>query len=142
MKNSILWFKVFHIISMVAWFSGLFYLPRLFVYHTSSDERTGERFTMMEGRLLYIIMLPAAIATIVFGVLLLCCAPHYYLQARWFYLKLICVAALVLFHIYCVILYRGFKHKKNRHSSVFYRFINEIPTILLFAIVSLTILKP
>jgi protoporphyrinogen IX oxidase len=142
MNNSILWFKVFHIISIVAWFSGLFYLPRLFVYHASSDDSMGERFTIMEGRLFYIIMLPAAISTIVFGILLLCYAPHYYLHARWFYLKLICVAALVLFHIYCGILYRDFKHKKNKHSRIFYRFINEIPTLLLFAIVILTILKP
>lgn len=137
------WIKAFHIIAMVAWFAGLFYLPRLFVYHAQANDATSlERFKKMEYRLYYFIMLPAAVITLLLGVWLIAYSPAYYLHAGWMQAKLFCVLLLIIFHLYCGKLYKDFKQDKNRHSSLFYRFFNEFPTLMLIIIVLLAEIRP
>ena len=135
-----LWIKSFHIIFMVTWFAGLFYLPRLFVYHAMSDDRTSrERFKTMERKLFFGIMTPGALLTIGFGLWLWL---EYGIGGGWLYLKMALVGLLVVFHAYCGKLMIDFRHDRNRHGHVFYRLLNEIPVILLVAIVLLVELQP
>lgn len=137
------WVKAFHVIFMVCWFAGLFYLPRLFVYHAmSKDEISHERFKIMERKLFFGIMTPAALLTILFGHFIITYNPEYYLHSGWLQLKLCLVTLLVIFHIYCGKLYYNFKNNKNPYSHTFYRWLNEVPTILLIAIVILVEVKP
>ncbi|TLY47834.1 MAG: protoporphyrinogen oxidase HemJ [Gammaproteobacteria bacterium] len=137
------WIKAFHIIAMVAWFAGLFYLPRLFVYHADAkDQISIERFKIMEHRLYYYIMLPSAILTLLFGFILFSFSAHYYAQATWMHLKLGLVAVLILFHLYCGKCLADFKFDKNQHTSLFYRWLNELPTLLLIAIVIVAEVQP
>lgn len=135
--------KAFHIICMVAWFAGLFYLPRLFVYHVDTqDDISLARFKIMERRLYYGIAWPAAILTIVLGLWLLCYNSAYYLKAGWMHAKIALVLALVAYHLSCGHFLRHFKENKNVKSSFFYRIFNEIPTLFLISIVLLVVLKP
>jgi putative membrane protein len=138
-----LWIKALHIIFMVTWFAGLFYLPRLFVYHADcSDETSHARFLVME-RKLFAIMTIGAVLTAVFGVwMLVDYAWSAHRNLWWLDLKLVLVAALVGFHGYCGVLVREFRNGSARHSHVFYRWINEIPALLLIAIVLLAVAKP
>ncbi|MDQ8039409.1 MAG: protoporphyrinogen oxidase HemJ [Rickettsiella sp.] len=137
------WIKAFHIIAMVAWFAGLFYLPRLFVYHAqASDVVSIERFKIMECRLYYFIMAPAALLTILLGVLLIHYATAYYLHAQWMQAKLFFVLLLCIFHLYCGFLCKDFKHDRNHHSVLFYRLFNEFPTVMLMLIVILAEVRP
>ncbi len=134
------WVLAFHIIFMVTWFAGLFYLPRLFVYHAgTSDEISLQRFEVMEQRL-YIIMTIGAIGTIIFGVWLL--LGWWLPMPGWLHMKLALVILLILYHIYCHTLLRDFRNNKNRHSSRFYRWLNEAPGLLLVSIVILVVVKP
>ena len=139
-----LWFKALHLIFMVTWFAGLFYLPRLFVYHAMSDDRIGvERFKTMERKLYFGIMTPGAVLTIVFGTgLLVSNGWNSYSDSGWLHAKLGLVALLIGYHIYCGKLLVAFKQDKNRHSHVFYRWLNEIPVLALIGIVLLAVLKP
>ncbi len=138
-----LWILAFHIIFMVAWFAGLFYLPRLFVYHAlSADQISQDRFKIMERKLFWIIMTPAGILTSVFGVWLLLLDWQQYLQHGWMIAKLMLVFCLWIYHVFCGFLVQFFKHDRNPFSSVFYRFFNEVPTLFLFAIVILVVVKP
>ena len=139
-----LWIKAFHIIFMVTWFAGLFYLPRLFVYHcTTNDAISIERFKKMEHKLLWIIMTPGAIATIIFGVALMGFYSLESLQLTiWLHIKLGLVAILIAYHIYCIILVRRFKHNNNTHSQRWYRIFNEVPALLLISIIILAVVKP
>ena len=139
-----LWVKAFHIIFMVTWFAGLFYLPRLFVYHaTAKDEISNERFKIMERKLFFGIMTPGAIITIALGVwMLVDYAWAAYREAGWLHAKLVLVGIIVLYHIYCGKLLLDFRHDKNRHSHVYYRWFNEFPVLLLVAVVILIIVKP
>ena len=135
-----LWIKAFHIIFMVTWFAGLFYLPRLFVYHAAStDEVSIERFKIMERKLYYGIMTPGAVATLLFGFWLWL---GYGFGGGWLHAKLALVAVLVVYHVYCGKLLVDFRHDRNRHSHVFYRWLNELPVLILIAIVLLVVLKP
>ena len=135
-----LWIKSLHIIFMVTWFAGLFYLPRLFVYHAMSDDRPGiERFKVMERKLYYGIMTPGAVLTIVFGVWLWL---SYGFSGGWLHAKLALVAVLVAYHLYCGKLLADFKHDRNQHSHVYYRWFNEIPVVILIAVVILVVVKP
>jgi protoporphyrinogen IX oxidase len=135
------WIKVGHIVALTAWMAGLFYLPRLFAYH--ADVRPGseasELFKAMEGRLLRIIMLPAMIATWLFGLALL-----YLLGAvaTWLWLKLFCVVCLTGFHMWLWSICGRFALGQRPHGSRFFRTINEIPTLLLIAVVVLVVVKP
>ena len=138
-----LWILAFHIIFMVSWFAGLFYLPRLFVYHAmSSDQISQARFKIMERKLFWIIMTPAALLTSVLGVWLLLLNWQVYLQQGWMIAKLVLVLFLWIYHLFCGHLLQVFKNDQNHFSDKFYRFFNEIPTVFLFAIVILAIVKP
>ncbi len=138
-----LWVKSFHIIFMVTWFSGLFYLPRLFVYHAmASDSISIERFKIMERKLYFGIATPGAIFTIIFGIWLLSYNMHGYMQQIWLHIKLGLVALLVIYHCWLGKLLFDFRKDRNKHSHVFYRIINEIPVLFLAAIVILVIVKP
>lgn len=139
-----LWVKAFHIIFMVAWFAGLFYLPRLFVYHALSDDAISiERFKVMERKLFFGIMTPGAVLTLGFGIWLLWdYAWQAYAQMGWLHAKLMLVALLVLYHFYCGKLVIDFKHGRNRHGHVFYRWLNEMPVLGLIAVVILVVVKP
>ena len=129
---------------MVTWFAGLFYLPRLFVYHSlSNDTISCQRFKTMEHKLYYGIMTPGALLTIGSGLWLL----HSYAWALysymiWLHLKLSMVLILIIYHLYCGYLIKQFKKNNNKLSHIFYRWLNEFPTITLVAIVLLVILKP
>ena len=132
--------KALHIVFMVTWFAGLFYLPRLFVYHALSSDAIGvERFKVMERKLYYGIMTPGAVLTIVFGTWLWL---GYGIGGAWLHAKLALVALLVGYHLYCGKLLRDFKQDRNRHGHVWYRWFNELPVVLLIAIVLLVVLKP
>jgi putative membrane protein len=135
-----LWIKAFHIIFMVTWFAGLFYLPRLFVYHAmSADAVSIERFKIMERKLFFGIMTPGAVLTIALGFWLWL---GYGFHGAWLHWKLLLVVALIAYHLYCGKLLLDFRHDRNRHGHVFYRWLNEFPVIILVAIVLLVVLKP
>jgi protoporphyrinogen IX oxidase len=136
-----LWIKSLHIIFMVTWFAGLFYLPRLFVYHAMADDSIGiERFKLMERKLYFGIMTPGAVLTVVSGLWLWL---GYGITGGWLYAKLALVVVLVAHHVWLRKLMQDFKHERNRHSHVFYRWINEIPALpVLIGIVFLVVLKP
>jgi putative membrane protein len=142
-KNQMLWIKAFHIIFMVTWFSGIFYLPRLFVYHAqSSDDISNARFKIMERKLFWGIMTPGAIFTIFFGVWMLTSDWEVYRHMVWIHVKLSIVFLLVIYHILLGKWMLDFKHDRNTHGHVFYRIINEVPVIFLVTIVILAIVKP
>jgi putative membrane protein len=132
-----------HIIAMVCWFAALFYLPRLFVYHSmSSDQISIERFKIMERKLYKGIANPSMIVTIFMGIALFYTNPDYYISATWFQIKLFLVILLIIYHFKCLNLMRQFQNNKNTHSHVFYRWFNEIPVIMLIGTVILVAVKP
>ena len=136
-----LWVKSLHIVFLVSWYAGLFYLPRLFVYHAMASDSVGiERFKLMERKLYYGIMAPSAILTVVSGLWLWL---GYGIGGGWLYAKLALVAILVAHHLWLGKLMRDFRQNRNRHGHVFYRWINEIPALpILIAIVLLVLFKP
>ena len=137
-----LWIKSLHLIFMVTWFAGLFYLPRLFVYHAMAQDRISiERFKIMERKLFWGIMTPGAVLTIAFGVWLWL---GWFRGAftSWFHAKLALVALLVGYHTYCARLLRDFAAERNTRSHVWLRWFNEVPVVILFATVLLVVLKP
>ena len=136
-----LWIKSFHIVFMVAWFAGIFYLPRLFVYHALADDTPSiERFKVMERKLYRGIMTPSMIATLGLGTWLWL---GYGFQGGWLTAKLALVVVLVLHHFYLGKLIRDFKNDRNQHGHVFYRWLNEIPALpALIGIVILVVAKP
>lgn len=139
-----LWIKALHIIFMVTWFAGLFYLPRLFVYHALATDREGmERFKIMERKLFFGIMTPGGVLTLVFGSWTLYLNGwSIYADTLWMHVKLACVLSLIIYHIYCGKLLRDFKYDRNTRSHAWYRWFNEIPVIFLTAIVILAVVKP
>ena len=139
-----LWVRALHIIFMVTWFAGLFYLPRLFVYHAMSTDATSiERFKVMERKLYYGIMTPGGVLTIVFGLWLLAASGwDYYAQAAWMHWKLGLVAILIGYHAYLGKLLMDFRHDRNRRGHVFYRWLNEFPVLILVAVILLVELQP
>ncbi len=136
-----LWLKAFHIIGVVTWFAGLFYLPRLFVYHAEATEpAVRERLQAMERRLLVMTHIGGALA-LAFGIATLAAEP-FYLKAGWLHVKLALVLLLVLYHGLLVKLVRDFAHDRCGWSSRALRGFNEIPSVLLLAIVILAVVKP
>jgi putative membrane protein len=132
--------KALHLIFMVTWFAGLFYLPRLFVYHAMTTDAPGlERFKVMERKLFFGIMTPGAVLTIAFGLWLWL---GYGISGTWLYAKLALVALLVGYHVYCGKLMVDFKHDRNRHSHTFYRWLNELPVLILIGAILLAVIKP
>jgi protoporphyrinogen IX oxidase len=136
-----LWIKSFHIIFMVAWFAGLFYLPRLFVYHAQTDDKISiERFKIMERKLYVGIMTPSMILTMALGTWLWL---GYGFRGGWLHVKLALVLVLITHHFYLGKLVRDFKHDRNTHGHVYYRWLNEIPALpVLIGIVVLVVVKP
>jgi putative membrane protein len=135
-----LWLKAFHVVFVVTWFAGLFYLPRLFVYHVATTEREGRaRFEIMERRL-FAIMTIGALGTLLFGLAMIVAAPLY-LAFGWLRLKLALVAALIGYHLWCYRLMRQLASGGGR-SQRWYRLFNEVPGLLLIAIVILAVVKP
>ena len=139
-----LWFKSFHIAAMVTWFAGLFYLPRLFVYHAMTEDAAGrERFKIMERKLYRGITTPGGIVTVVLGALLaIAMGPEAFKAAHWLHWKLGLVVVLVAYHAYLGVQVRAFARDENQHGHVFYRWINEFPVLILVAAVCLAVLKP
>ena len=137
-----LWLKALHLIFMVTWFAGLFYLPRLFVYHAMCDDGISlHRFCVMEHRLLWGIATPGGALTLTFGFWLLAYRPDL-LLVGWMQLKLALVGALVGYHAWCAVLQRRFARGDNRHGHVWYRWFNEVPVVILIAVVILAVLRP
>lgn len=136
-----LWLKAFHVVFVVTWFAGLFYLPRLFVYHTAaSDEVSLDRFCAMERRLFAMMTIGATLA-IAFGLAMLIAAPSY-LQLHWLHAKLTLVILLVGYHVWCYQLMGALRNGTARHSQRWYRWFNEVPGLLLIGIVVLAVVKP
>ena len=135
-----LWIKSLHVIFVVAWFAGLFYLPRLFVYHAqSADAVSNERFKVMERKLYRGIMTPSVVLTLASGFWMWL---GYGFSGAWLHAKVALVVLLVAYHFWLGRLLRDFAADANRHSHVFYRWVNELPTVLLVAIVVLVVVKP
>jgi putative membrane protein len=139
-----LWLKALHLIFMVTWFAGLFYLPRLYVYHAMSiDEISNERFKVMERKLFFGIMTPGMIATLLFGIWMLIAYDWaVYAHAGWLHAKLALLALTLLYHYFCYVWLLDFKHDRNRRSHVFYRWMNEVPVLFLVVIIILAVVKP
>jgi putative membrane protein len=136
-----LWLKAMHIIAVVTWFAGLLYLPRLFVYHADATDLIGtQRFEIMERRL-FMIMTIGALASIAFGAAMLIASPVY-LHMGWLRAKLPLVLLVVLYHCYCYTLLRNFARQRNHRSARWLRAFNELPALLLIAIVILAVVKP
>jgi len=136
-----LWLKAFHVVFVVTWFAGLFYLPRLFVYHAAAEDPIGRaRFVVMERRLFFLMSL-GALCALALGAAMVLVAPGYLAQP-WLRVKLLLVAALVGYHFWCRRLLRALAAGEDRHSPRWYRYFNEVPGLLLVAIVLLAVLKP
>jgi len=134
-----LWVKALHIVFVVTWFAGLFYLPRLFVYHAMTDDAAGrERFKVMERKLYRGIMAPGAVLSVVFGGWLMSYGPW----GAWLYAKLVVVAFTIAYHLQCGKLLRDFALDRNAKSHVWFRWFNEVPVLLLAAAVVLVVVKP
>jgi putative membrane protein len=132
--------KSLHIIFMVTWFAGLFYLPRLFVYHALTHDREGnDRFKVMERKLFYGIMTPGALLTIATGLWLWI---GFGVSGGWLHAKLVFVAILIAYHLWCGKLLADFRNDRNRHSHVWYRWFNEFPVLILVAVVFLVVMRP
>ena len=142
--NTYLLFKSLHLISVISWMAGLLYLPRIFVYHAenTSEAKVSEIFKVMERNLFFYIMPPAMTLSWLFGLLLIHSIGFQQLGQIWMILKLIFVVILTIYHFYLGSILSQFKLNNNSHSHRFYRYINEIPTILLILIIFVVIFKP
>lgn len=137
----LLWLKAFHVVFVVTWFAGLFYLPRLFVYHVAAgDALSRARFVIMERRLFVMTTIGGAL-TLVFGILMVQLAPAYLMQG-WLHAKLGLVLLLIGFHAWCLPLMHALRDDRNRHSERWFRVFNEVPSLLLIGIVILAVVKP
>lgn len=136
-----LWLKAFHVVSVVMWFAGLFYLPRLFVYHVVTTDAPGiERFQIMERRLFVMMTIGAALSAF-FGISMLIAVPGF-LALGWIHAKLTLVAMLIGYHLWCFRLMAALRNGTNAHSQRWFRMFNEVPSVLLIAIVVLAVVKP
>jgi putative membrane protein len=142
--NTYLLFKSLHLIAVISWMAGLLYLPRIFVYHSQNNAQPiiSEVFKVMEKKLFYYIMTPAMILSWIFGLILIHEIGFDKLGQKWMTLKLIFVVLLTLYHLYLGKILGQFKLDSNKHSHKFYRYINEIPTLLLILIIFVVIFKP
>jgi putative membrane protein len=139
---TILWIKALHLFFMVAWMSGLFYLPRLMVYHAQTDvQAVKDQFKIMERRLWYFVT-PFALLTLVFGMwLIISYGKEWFVAAKWLHTKISLVIVLYAYHFYLFILVRKFANDENTYSTRFYRFLNEAPVLIVLAIIVLAIVK-
>ena len=137
-----LWLKAFHLIAVICWFAGIFYLPRIMVYYAASEHaETRRQLTVMAGKL-YRFITPIAVIAILLGVALMSLNLDYFLHATWLWLKLVAVLGLVIYHYYCGRLVRALKNNRDEHSQIYFRVFNEVPVIFLLVIVVLAVLKP
>ncbi|MBF0282140.1 MAG: protoporphyrinogen oxidase HemJ [Zetaproteobacteria bacterium] len=137
------WLKAFHIIAMVSWFAGLFYLPRLFVYHAATTElAVHEQFCIMESKLYRFIMQPAMGVTVVLGLMMAVMNWAVLADQVWFYLKILLVVGLIYYHFHCGKIVKIFADNENKRSHKFYRMYNEIPTLGLIAVVIFVVVRP
>lgn len=139
-----LWLKAFHVVFMVAWFAGIFYLPRLFVYHAMSEDQASiDRFKIMERKLYNGIMTPSAVLTVFSGLWMLYeYAWKAYSPQKWLHVKLFLVILLIAYHAYCGYLVKLFREDRNRQKHTFYRIINELPVLILIGVVIMVIVRP
>ena len=137
-----LWLKAFHIIFVVCWFAGLFYLPRIFVYYAASEHAETRQQLATMARRLYRFVTPFMVIAIALGLAMIALSPDYYLQAKWMWLKLAGVTFLVVYHLQCGRYVYAINENTDKHSHVFYRFFNEVPVLFLFGIVLLAVMKP
>lgn len=137
-----LWLKALHIIFVVCWFAGLFYLPRIFVYYAASEHAQTRRQLAIMARRLYRFVTPFMFIAIALGLAMMNTNWGYYLQAKWLWVKLAGVTFLVVYHFQCGRYVTRINNDEDSHSHVFYRFFNEVPVIFLFLIVILAVLKP
>lgn len=137
-----LWLKAFHLIFVICWFAGLFYLPRIFVYYAASEEAATRRTLALMARKLYRFVTPFMLIAFALGLAMMAHNPDYYLAARWLWLKLAGVACLLAYHLQCGRYVRAINTDTDRHGHVYFRFFNEVPVVFLFAIVILAVLKP
>ena len=142
--NTYLLFKSLHLISVISWMAGLLYLPRIFVYHSQNSDKQliSDVFKVMEKKLFFYIMTPAMTLSWIFGLILIHEIGFEQLSQKWMILKLVFVIILTLYHFYLGRILRYFKLDLNRHSHNYYRYINEIPTLLLILIIFIVIFKP
>ena len=142
--NAYLTFKALHLIAIISWMAGLLYLPRIFVYHseTSNNEGQQETFKIMEKRLFLYIMNPSMIVSWIFGFLLIHSIGLESLKEFWLLIKIVLVISLTFYHFYLFQCLKRFSENKNQNSPKFYRIINEVPTILLIAIIFIVVFKP
>lgn len=136
------WIKALHIISVVCWFAGIFYLPRLFVYHAMAEDPIIRDYLKIMERKLYRFMSIFAVTTIVFGLWLASYNWSFYWQAKWFILKLMLVVALITYHLSCGYFVRQLARNISNQTHVFFRWFNELPVVFLFAIVIMVVVKP
>ena len=135
--------KALHLISVVTWFAGIFYLPRLFVYHaTAEDQVSKDRFVIMETKLYRLIMNPSMIVTLVLGVWMLWLNWTGLSNQTWIWLKIVLVITLISYHHYCLGIIKAFIRGDARHSEKFLRIFNEVPVLILVSVVFLAVLKP
>ncbi len=135
-----LWIKSFHIFFVVTWFAGLFYLPRLFVYHAMAEDQPGrERFKIMERKLFAGIMTPSAVLALLFGTWLWLAYGY---SGAWLHAKLLLVLVLIIYHIWCGKILTDFKHDRATRSHTWYRWFNEFPVIILLLSIILVVVKP
>ena len=140
---TILTFKALHLIFMVTWYAAMFYLPRLFVYHSSTEDPIARKmFCVMEKKLYSIIMTPSAVLTLVFGLILFGLTWSSHATSLWIYIKLVIVLLLFAFHGICGSIVRKFANDTNTKSEKFFRIFNEIPALTLVAIIFLAVFKP
>jgi len=141
--TTLLIYKSLHIFFMVAWFAGIFYLPRLFVYHAmTNNKESQEMLKIMERKLLYFVT-PFAVLTLVFGLLMIFeYGREWFKASMWLHYKLVLVIGLYIYHGFCFKLLADFKHDRNKRSDKFYRIINELPVLVLLAIIFLAVMKP
>lgn len=138
-----LWLKAFHVIFVVTWFAGLFYLPRLFIYHSLAiDAISIARFKVMEHKLITIIMTPSAFMAVGIGATMISLNWAYYAHAHWLWAKLILVSLLIAHHAYAVVIAHALARDHNPHSARFYRIYNELPALVLIGAVILAVVKP
>ena len=138
-----LWLKAIHIIAVICWFAGIFYLPRLFIYHTgASDQVSKDRFKVMESKLYRVIMNPSMIVTLIFGIWMLVESWQAYGTQVWLWLKVFLVVVLIGYHHYCLRILKALADDQQPHSDKFLRIFNEVPVLLLVSIVILVVVKP
>jgi len=148
MSNGYLWLKALHIVFVVTWFAGLFYLPRLFVYHTGTlqagerDETGSARFKVMERKLYHAIMQPSMMLSLIFGTWLLYLGWAGFASSVWIWVKLLLVVTLLGYHHYCGRLIKAFARDANVHSEKFFRWFNELPALILITVVIMVVVKP